>query len=388
MPLYNRPSALLLVSLSGLVAAPWPASADLVCTSQPVATTGRGTALLDGGGDRIVYLSDRDLDGATTPSRDFWLFLWDAQAGASLLSDTAALAPSISADGRRIAVYDGQNEILLWEEGTGFRQITHTLPDAIDPAISGDGRRIAFTSGFDPFGTNPEGNREIFLWDETSGLRQVTATPSGWTHFGLALDGDGRRLAIESNADLTGTNPLHDTKVFLWDETRGLTQATLDPFREAFAPTISAAGDRIAYVSRPRRSDEFQVAGTLELTTCEEPAPPPGPWLEDPAVSDFRFKVRIATPAGPLAGVREPGCIPETLCVSGAVPGRSEVFLRVVGPKLNGYLWPTMVKFTTSQVEVWIEQVSSGLVKHYLLHGAQPGLDVLPGRFDRFGFKP
>ncbi len=130
------------------------------------------------------------------------------------------------------------------------------------------------------------------------------------------------------------------------------------------------------------------MAGTLELATCEEPAPPPGSWLEDPAVSDFRFKVRIATPGGPLAGAREPGCIPETLCVSGAVPGRSEVFLRVVGPKLNGYLWPTMVKFTTSQVEVWIEQLSRGLVKHYLLHGAQPGLDVLPGRFDRFGFTP
>ncbi len=148
MPLYNRPAALLLVSLSGLVAASWPAFADLVCTSQAVATTGRGTALLDGGGDRIVYLSDRDLDGDTTPFRNFWLFLWDAQEGSSLLADTTALAPSISEDGRRIAVYDGQNEILLWQEGHGFRQITHTLQDALDPAISGDGRRIAFTSGF------------------------------------------------------------------------------------------------------------------------------------------------------------------------------------------------------------------------------------------------
>ncbi|HSL84973.1 MAG TPA: hypothetical protein VLF66_19515, partial [Thermoanaerobaculia bacterium] len=80
----------------------------------------------------------------------------------------------------------------------------------------------------------------------------------------------------------------------------------------------------------------------------EPPLPPPGPFLASPAVPGFRFKVRISGGGDAIPGRREPGCIPETLCVSGALPGRSEAFLRVVGPKPNGLLWPTLVKFSTS----------------------------------------
>jgi hypothetical protein len=106
-------------------------------------------------------------------------------------------------------------------------------------------------------------------------------------------------------------------------------------------------------------------------------------------VADFRFKVRIASGNGsPRAGAQEPVCIAETLCVSGAVSGRAEVFLRVVGPKPNGRLWPTLVKFSTSRVEVWVLQMSSGLVRYYDLAGAAPGVDTLPGLFDREGFVP
>jgi hypothetical protein len=127
---------------------------------------------------------------------------------------------------------------------------------------------------------------------------------------------------------------------------------------------------------------------TLIQKGSGEPAPPPE--LFSPAVPDFGFTVRIgsgsATPA--LAGTLEPACIPETVCVSGALAGRSEVFLRVVGPKPNGRLWPTLVKFTTSRVDVWVHQISTGEVRHYRLAGASPGKDELPGLFDRAGFEP
>jgi len=120
-----------------------------------------------------------------------------------------------------------------------------------------------------------------------------------------------------------------------------------------------------------------------------EPPPPPGPWLTTPEVPGFESKVRITPQSGaPVAGAAEPACIPETLCVSGALPGRSEVFVRVVGPKGNGYLWPTLVKFSTSQVEVWIRQIATGVTRYYVLAGARPGFDELPGLFDRKGFEP
>jgi hypothetical protein len=106
-------------------------------------------------------------------------------------------------------------------------------------------------------------------------------------------------------------------------------------------------------------------------------------------LAGFRVKVRITAAPGEQPPVRkEAVCIPETLCVSGAVPGRSEVFVRVIGPRPNGYLWPTLVKFSTSTVEVWIEQVSSGVRRYYRLEGASPGRDELPGLFDRTGFLP
>lgn len=120
------------------------------------------------------------------------------------------------------------------------------------------------------------------------------------------------------------------------------------------------------------------------------PPPPPAGVapLASAEVPGFRFWVRIGDDANALRGAMEPECIPETLCVSGAIPGRPELFLRVVGPRPNGYLWPTIVKFTTSRVEIWIEQISTGTVRYYELEGARPGSSELPGLFDRRGFQP
>lgn len=129
------------------------------------------------------------------------------------------------------------------------------------------------------------------------------------------------------------------------------------------------------------------LARTVEPSEIEPPGD--GPALITPAISGFRFWVRITSQGGKERwGAREDACIGETLCVSGAVPSRSEVLVRVVGPKPNGYLWPTIVKLSTSQVEVWIEQERTGTVQYYLLEGASPGFDVLPGLFDRGGFPP
>jgi ELWxxDGT repeat protein len=119
------------------------------------------------------------------------------------------------------------------------------------------------------------------------------------------------------------------------------------------------------------------------------PPPPPGDPVESPAVPGFRLHARItAGPASPaVLGTLEAECIPETACFSGALPGRTEVFVRVVGPKPNGFLWPTLVKLTTSTVEVWIERIETGETRYYVLPGARPGFDELPGLFDRTGFR-
>jgi Fibronectin type III domain len=111
-------------------------------------------------------------------------------------------------------------------------------------------------------------------------------------------------------------------------------------------------------------------------------------YLTSSAIPNFRFKVRIFNQATPTAGSKESDCIPETLCVSGAVAGRSEVFLRVIGPRPNGYLWPTIVRFTPSRVEVDVQQISTGITKTYVLPAVPPESDVLTGLQDRTGFLP
>jgi hypothetical protein len=100
-------------------------------------------------------------------------------------------------------------------------------------------------------------------------------------------------------------------------------------------------------------------------------------------------KARITAQNGVQPDVRrESACIPETLCISGALPGRSELFVRVVGPRLNDKLWPTLVRFSTSRIEVWIQQLSSCDGQYYDLPATTPGSSSLDGLFDRDGFDP
>jgi hypothetical protein len=135
--------------------------------------------------------------------------------------------------------------------------------------------------------------------------------------------------------------------------------------------------------------DQVYSRPRIAVLPAAELVPPPGPGFVPDAFPGFRFWVRIGgdEPA-PRIGAPEPLCLPETACVSGALAGRTEVLLRIVGPKPNGYLWPTVVRFTTSTVEVWLERLATGERRYYRLDGAGPGSDELTGFFDRTGFLP
>lgn len=119
------------------------------------------------------------------------------------------------------------------------------------------------------------------------------------------------------------------------------------------------------------------------------PEPPHGPWLTSPDLTGFEAKVRI-TPAGgePVAGAAEPFCIVESLCVSGALPGRPEVFIKVIGPRPNGKLWTQISRFTPSEVELWLRQVATGTTRYYRLAPVGPASDDVSGLQDREAFDP
>ena len=346
---------------------------------------------------------------------------------------------------------DGNAEIFLLDVLTGATlQVTDTLqascsglaprcPSNLLPRLDADGSRLAFFSDYDLDASGAEASHGgIFVYDvaaETLTRATANADPA------LELSGDGSAVAFASYANLTGASrPSPWLELFVKP---GLAAGVVQvPGNRSFLNEPAAldhTGARFAYTAAPQAGqgrnaylfevgtgvvapllaapgvDDFVVDlapdgawaslhsranlgggnpdGGFEvfLAECADetvPPPPDGAWLESAAVPGFRFKVRI-TANGESQPVRlESDCIPETACVSGALPGRSELFVRVIGPRPNGKLWPVLVRFTTSRVEVWIEQLSSSDLEYYVLDAASPGSSDLTGFFDRDGFEP
>lgn len=224
-----------------------------------------------------------------------------------------------------------------------------------------------------PFQLSPEGQRsqgaagvvltcEGILWTrwlevhdvdgEPGGLLQTVVMSRSFSSEGVPLTAPAELVRI-GLGDLTITGGIEGTLV-TW------TSTSSSPFR-----AVQVVG---------RRSSPAAPPAELSLTNPELPG--------------FLAWVRIADQDLAAVWATEVPCLRETLCAAGRLPDRAEVMIRVVGPKPNGLLWPTIVRLTTSRVEVWLEQVATGEVRYYLLPGAPPGSELLPGLFDRTGFDP
>jgi len=111
--------------------------------------------------------------------------------------------------------------------------------------------------------------------------------------------------------------------------------------------------------------------------------------IESLELPGFRVWVRFSPQAtAPSWGTLVEPCLAQALCAAGPLPARAEVIVRLIGPKPNGFLWPQIVRFTTDQTEVWVQQKATGATRYYLLSGGSPGSETLTGRVDRHGFKP
>lgn len=153
------------------------------------------------------------------------------------------------------------------------------------------------------------------------------------------------------------------------------------------------AGTYHILVNRFDGAGEFQVTATLFESASDgggngSPPPPAGPWLSSPELPGFEAKVLIndTTP-----GSEEADCIPETLCASGALAGRPEIFVKVIGQpngRPNGFLWSQVSRFTPSKVEVWLRQISTGQINYYELAAVGPAEDNVSGLQDREAFSP
>ncbi|HVR96893.1 MAG TPA: LamG domain-containing protein [Thermoanaerobaculia bacterium] len=238
-----------------------------------------------------------------------------------------------------------------------------------------------------------------------------TIAANTWTHIAVTSDGTTRRHFINgaqvlSSAELAGPIPTNTQPVRIGSDVSWLfsPQGSLDEVRLwnvartgaeiqslMFQQIVSPLPGLVTvWALNGNGQDRFAAHdGTLGGTTAfGTPSVPAGPWLSSPDMPDFRFKVRLTTAGVSREGVQESDCIFQTVCASGAIPGRPEVLLRVIGPRSNGYLWPIVIRFTNAQVETWVEQISTGQTKYYLLDFIGPDSNELTGINDRFGFLP
>ncbi len=276
----------------------------------------------------IAFVSTGNVPNAFA-ERDYQLYLFDGSAVRRLTDTTTPdFFSSFYPDLQHGTIAFNDDGIRLYD-GSSIRQLTD-----FGGAPSLDRGSIAFYALADPFGENPERSAEIYLF-HAGRVHEITRTVG---QFSFAPSLDGSSIAFLSKADLTGENPDHHRELF--------------------------------------------------LATCDglQPAPPAGPYLATDELPGFRFKVRITAGERVFAGQKEEDCLGETLCVSGALPGRSELFLRIIGPRPNGFLWTNLVRFTPSRVEVWVEQTSTGLVEYYDLPALHRQDTDLTGLVDQDAF--
>jgi ELWxxDGT repeat protein len=342
----------------------------------------------EGGTVRMLDLPAQRLDGATAAGRRLFVVtrdassrnrqIWALEGGAGeavrVLRAAASTEIRLRAIGDNAAfrLEDDHGREPWWSDGTpqGTRRAADICPG---PCSS------------DAFAVGTYGGRAVLSADDGTSGREpwlTDGTAAGTYRLGDLCSGDCDTLLSDARE--------HEGWLLLDD---GQALWASDGTRNG-ARKIGPLPGIHAWFFLPGRvllaAQEGFLGAVTTLWSLPISAPPPpsgGGWVTSEELPGFRVKARI-TAGGVAQPVRKEPCIADTLCLSGAVRGRPELFVRVVGPRPNGFLWPTLVRFTTSTVEVWIEQVKTGALRYYLLEGVTPESSELNGLVDREGFRP
>lgn len=328
--------------------------------------------------DGAVYVVSDCL--AALPGRA-GLFRIDGE-GAELLHERSGAIPRlfspVAAGGYVYFVAEDFEITVLWR--------TDGTPEGTEEVLGGFGTSLSRLRAL--------GDRVVFA--ENGRLRALL--PDG-TLVDLGVESRNRGIPplVAAGIAFTGYTPETGFEPWITDGTPEGTRPLGDvaPGSESSFPRNFTQVGGLLFFTAQTEALGHELWAVRVADEVEPPPPPPPPdppydaWIESPTFPGFRFQVRIGAPAdAPREASPVADCEPDTVCVSGAVPGRPEVYLRMLGPRPNGYLWPTIVRFTPSRVEVWIEQRSTGQVNYYDLPPVGPGDEDLFGRQDRTGFSP
>jgi len=316
---------------------------------------------------RHLFLVTRD----TAQNNEMWAVSGTSQAVRVLEVETALAIQMLGiGDNLVFSLEDDHGREPWWSDGTpeGTHLIADICPGSCSSLISfagtyGDRAVLRLDDGVS--GT------ELWLTDGTAAgtWRLADLCPGECGAFAFAQEINGWLvLKFEGGAWITDGTPDGAWSV-----------GTVDP-RLVSVPLP----DKLLFYMPFQSAQGGPLGWSFASLPVTAPVPPPGAWLESAGLPGFRFKVQID---GGITGRQESACLARTLCVSGALPGRSEVFLRISGPRPNGRLWPALIKLTASAADVWVLQTATGHLRHYRLEGSESG-STLPGILDRDGFGP
>ncbi len=191
------------------------------------------------GGQYLAFSSSADLVG-TNPDWNAEIFVHNRTTGTTTqvtaTTGCSNRSPSVNNNGTRVAFTtdcsnlvagfnaDGNQEVVAWISGTGFRRCETTGCTSRTPSLSRDnnGRYLAFVSSCNLVGNgNADANFEIFQRDNnstncTTNTRQVTTTAVTLANDSPWSSADGSHVALVSSGSFTGGNADGNLEVFRW----------------------------------------------------------------------------------------------------------------------------------------------------------------------------
>ncbi|WP_268221514.1 S8 family serine peptidase [Streptomyces sp. EMB24] len=306
-----------------LVAGDTNGTTDVFLRDRELGTTVRVSAAPDGAagngpsreqtisadGRWIAFQSTADnlVSGDTDGAAD--VFLYDRQTGTTRLvdgPDGPHTAPKISGDGS-VVVFDSDWRLYVHDLRTGKNERVDVAGDgtpadewAYAPSLSADGTKVAFYSyaaDLAPGDTN--GMADVFVRDREAGTTvRVSDGPEGAGGDGAsalpALSGDGRYVAFEStSANLVGDDTNRHSDVFVHDLVAG-PEARFAPHGLTVTPPRVRPGAPVRVTARVRNVGEATGTYTAVLTVAGEPEQRQDVTVRPGGEATVRFTVRRA----------------------------------------------------------------------------------------------
>ena len=263
---------------------------ERVSTSRPRrGIAGAAAPAISADGRYVAFLGYTNTTTTTAPST-FWR---DVDSGTTVVLDPASSSgPSISADGQRVAYFNSQYYVSVWDAQLATNIYTNSTPMS-SAAISLDGNWLLYqTSSGQLFVQDLASQTNIFIASDVAAIR----SPAQWS-------ADGRFFTFVTSSNLVSADTNGTNDVYLYDlqtNTTTLVSSNYSATGSADGPSdwpiISGDGEYVVFRSfaddvlpgvsnSPNLYAWDRITGEMRLLTEGTPGSGWTSWVSSPAIS-------------------------------------------------------------------------------------------------------